>query len=205
MGVNGRAYQWFLSYLSDRKQYINYLNQNSSLLTLSMSIPQGSIMGPILFNVYINDIYKCLKYSNVTLFADDTCIYHSDYEINTLMNIVSCDLQRAQKWLHINRLTLNLTKSHYLIFSKKKLNAGSIENTSLTINNTTLSRLNDTNFLGIQIDDKLTWSIHLSFLTKKLKKYRAIIYLIRNNLTINSMKLIYNSLVYSNLLYCNVI
>ena len=51
MGVNGRAYQWFLSYLSDRKQYINYLNQNSSLLTLSMSIPQGSIMGPFLFNV----------------------------------------------------------------------------------------------------------------------------------------------------------
>ena len=59
--------------------------------------------------------------------------------------------------------------------------------------------------MGIHIDDKLTWCIHLSVLTKKLKKYRAIIYLIRNNLTINSMKLIYNSLVYSNLLYCNVI
>ena len=203
IGVTGISGQWFSNYLSGRTQYIHYADQNSSPLNIPMSIPQGSILGPVLFCVYINDIVNSLKMANITLFADDTCVYYAHKNIDTLINTLNSELTLLNDWFSVNKLTLNLSKSHYVIFSRRNYNIAGI--TQLRINNIPLSLVNSTLFLGIYLDRKLSWGDHISYLTKKLNKYRAILFLTRDSLTINSIKLIYNSLIYQNLLYGNIV
>ena len=90
-------------------------------MTIDRSVPQGSILGPVLFNVYIDDIVKKVKNVNVTLFADDCCILYSDNNLNALMNVVNDDLGCTYEWTVANKLSLNLSKCHYMLFTRKKV------------------------------------------------------------------------------------
>ena len=202
-GIRGMPYQWLSSYLNNRKQYVNFNKISSNFLFLTHSVPQGSLLAPLLFNIYINDLLNTPMFLNSILFADDSCFYLSDSNITSLMNMINIELNNLNNWINSNKLTLNFKKSHYIIFSRK-LNLNSNIPT-LKINNNVIERVHNTNFLGLTLQDNLSWELHIKSITNKINKYCSVLYLTRHSLTKQSLLLIYHSIIYSNFVYCNVI
>ena len=115
-GIRGISNKWFSSYLSNRKQYIEMNECKSPVITLTHGVPQGSILGPVLFLIYINDISNSTSL-NLLSFADDTTIYHSDCDIDNLTLTLNHELKNIYNWLCANKLCLNVKKIQYCIFS----------------------------------------------------------------------------------------
>ena len=124
-GIRCIALQWFEHYLTGRKQYVMYNNTQSSMQYITCGVPQGSVLGPLLFLIYINDIPNCLKHSKSIVFADDTAIFASCNNLNTLFNNVNGDLANLINWFRANKLSLNIAKTNYILFpSCKFVNVG---------------------------------------------------------------------------------
>ena len=204
-GVRGQSYKWFESYLRDRKQFVTYNNTISTSKPITHSVPQGSLLGPLLFNIYINDIINVPQHLTSILFADDSCFYISGSTIEPLINYINFDLENIHRWLATNKLTLNIDKSHYVVFTRKNLSRHLIIRNPLKINDNILERLNETNFLGVNLTYNLSWKNHINNLVNKVNKYCSILYLTRDSLTLSSLKLIYHSVIYSSISYCNII
>ena len=120
-GIRGIALEWFKHYLTGRKQYVLYNNTQSSKQYITCGVPQGLVLGPFLFLIYINDIPNCLKYSKSIVFADDTTIYASCKNMNTLYNNMNDDLSNLINLFKANMLSLNIAKTNYLLFPSSKL------------------------------------------------------------------------------------
>ena len=115
-GIRGTSLLWFKSYLCNRKQYVYLNGESSSLKSLTCGVPQGSVLGPLLFLLYINDLPNISNQLNFYLFADDTNLYFENTSLKTLEKIVNRELKKLYNWLSINRLSLNVSKTNYVIF-----------------------------------------------------------------------------------------
>ena len=115
-GVRGCSLEWFRSYLSDRNQYVSVNGSNSKFLTITCGVPQGSVLGPLLFFIYINDLANTSEKLKFYLFADDTNIYFESSALSNLIKIVNRELRSVKKWLDANKLSLNIDKTNYVIF-----------------------------------------------------------------------------------------
>ena len=124
-GVRGCALQWFRSYPSDRKEYVSVNGSNSNLLSITCSVPQGSLLRALLFLIYINDLPNASKKLTFYLFADDTNIYFESKDLSQLIKIVNKELRLVKKWLDANRLSLNIDKTNYIIFHSSSVNVPS--------------------------------------------------------------------------------
>ena len=155
-------------------------------------------MGPKLFIMYINDICKVSKVFTFILFADDTNILCCDRDLNELVMMINNGLEQLQVWFSVNRLSLNVTKTNYMIFGNRKLTA----DISVKINKEIINRVNATTLLGVMIDDKLNWKNHMLSVRSKLSKSCAIMY--RASFLINKrgMHILYFSLVMPYIMYC---
>ncbi len=120
-GIRGRALDWFRSYLSDRTQYVKYKNTKSSLQTLPCGVPQGSVLGPLLFIIYTNDLPNCLTLTKAILFADDTTIFLSSPDKRFLYESVNNDLHSLAEWFQTNKLSLNVSKTNDIRLVTKKI------------------------------------------------------------------------------------
>ncbi len=120
-GIRGVASKFLESYLSQRMQYVSFKNSKSKFEQVLCGVPQGSILGPLLFILYINDMHKVSKLLHFIIFADDTNIFFSDNDPVKLIQIINCELNKLTKWFKINKLSLNVTKSNYVIHKKKIL------------------------------------------------------------------------------------
>jgi len=118
-GFQGIALQWFKDYLHNRKQYIVFHNHCSSLKDITCGVPQGSILGPLLFILYINDIVQCLKLLKFILFADDTSIFFSSRSIKELQIVINEELDKLRNWFRLNKLLLNANKTKFILFGVK--------------------------------------------------------------------------------------
>ena len=201
-GIQNSPNLWFKSYLSKRKQYVSYDDQNSSLLSFSCGVPQGSILGPFLFILYINDLVNSSKVFKFVIFADDSNLYISHANIKTLIELANRELLNIRSWITLNKLTLNVKKSHYIIFHRKKL--PSVLNPVL-LGSEPLQRVQSTKFLGVTIEDTLKWDKHIKNIANKVNKLSGILYQTRDMLTSSALKTIYHSLIYPNLTYCHVV
>ena len=118
-GVGGDELERFWSYFSERKQLVKYGGVKSDLISINYGVPQGSVLGPILFCIIMNDIVKSSNYLNFVLHADNTCVFRSDSYINNNINIVNQELLNMKKWMQANCLTLNLKKKITIYFSEE--------------------------------------------------------------------------------------
>jgi len=198
-GVNRICIQWVQSYITDREHYTSWNESNSPTCLLNIGVPQGSILGPLLFLIYINDIVNSSNSLTFVLFADDTTIYSSHKNIDTAINMMNNELQRVAKWFDANKLSLNVSKTQTMLLSRKKKLTPSI---SVFIKEQEIIRVAKTKFLGVVVDEHLTWKDHIALISNKISKSCGIIFQIRNSLTDSAKKLIYNSLIHPYVTYC---
>ncbi len=171
-------------------------------MVIKSGVPQGSILGPILFLLYINDIENCSKLVSFILFADDTNIFYSNKCLKTLSNIIQTEIDKIAEWLNVNKLSLNTTKTKIILF--RSPNKKPSQTIKININGKYIEQVKCTTFLGIIIDECLTWKDHIAKVAKKIIRAAGIIAKIRHFVNRNTLKLIYYALVYPYLIYGNL-
>ena len=199
-GIRGIALEWFRNYLSDRKQFVYFNNTISNYLNVTCGVPQGSILGPILFLIYINDIVHVSTLLFPILFADDSNVFYAGKNPNDMINIMNIELEKLLNWLKANRLSLNVKKTHFMFFCPPQKKAEF--SNSLTIDGETINRVNETKFLGVMVDDKITWASHINYISKKISKGIGILCKARKYLPKNCLVTLYYSFIYPYLNYC---
>ena len=206
-GIRGICNQWFSSYLQNRSQFVEYNHIKSNVMHISYGVPQGSILGPLLFLIYINDLPQS-SVLNILSFADDTTVYTSGSNLNQVFHAVNNDIMHIQQWLVSNKLYLNVDKTKYMLFSPNhKLTKPN--NLNITINNSPITYVSskDKNvpeyiqFLGITLDDKLSWNKHISMLCSKLSKSLYTLNKVKNILPKTSLRTLYFTLIHSQINY----
>ena len=203
-GIRGNVNNWFRSYLQDRKQYVSILGFNSAYSTLHHGVPQGSVLGPLLFLIYINDLHKAIKFSTVYHFADDTNLLRIDNSYNTIQSHVNQDLKCLYKWLLANKISLNIAKTE-LIFFKKTLSPNPPANLKIKLNGAKLYPKSSIKYLGIQLDDTLSGLSHCTQLLPKLRRANGMLARTRHHLPTSEVLSIYYATFASHLNYgCQV-
>ena len=200
-GIRGNTLKWLRSYLHDRKQYVSINGKNSSCRKITYGVPQGSILGPLLFIIYINDMPEIDKLAKFILYADDANIIitgKNTLEIEQKMIELN---ERLVRWVNSNGLMLNLKKTHFMIFSRQQI----VQNPTLKINNFQIKRVHEARFLGVIIDEKLTWSAHIRAIKSKMSRYVGIMYKIRSKVPVNIRLQIFHSFVQSHLNFCSLV
>ena len=217
-GIRGLTLDWFKSYLSNRYMRVKCQTSESSISysqpqKILYGAPQGSCLGPLLFSLFTNDISKHLCYTKCILFADDTTIYMTHRNQNYLSWCIEQDLETISDWFRANLLTLNEDKSVTMTFHPKKFTGGNIASRNLTkflgsnitVNNITLPAVTHMKFLGVWIDNGLTWNHHLSELFFKLKRNCNLLKLGKNLLNTHAKKNVYYAQIFSHISYCMII
>ena len=201
-GIYGMALLWIKSYLSNRKQFVQFRKTCSDEQVIKCGVPQGSVLGPLLFILYINDLLNVSKVTESLLFADDTSIFHSHSNAIQLFSILNEELRKVDAWMKSNRLSVNIKKTNYVIFKSKQKRVNA--NLSLYYNNNPLKKEQFTKFLGVYIDENLSWIPYINHVCLKISKSIGIIYRSRFYLSSKSKLALYYSLVYPYLSYCNI-
>ena len=197
-GVSDNTLDLFRSYLSNREQVVEVNGVCSDWGTIKHGVPQGSILGPLLFLLYINDISKSSKILQFFLFADDTTVFYSaDPNDPNTEKILNDELEKVSCWLAANKLSLNVKKSNFLHFHQGKSAKVPIK---LKINNTLVEEKESTKYLGTFIDNKLNWKIQIQHIKIKISRGIGIISKIRHSIGDACLNL-YHSFVQSYLNY----
>ncbi len=198
-GIRNNILNWFKSYLSDRKQYVFFNGVSSEVLNISCGVPQGSVLGPLLFLLYINDLPNISSKLQFFLFADDTNLYYESDDLIELEKTMNKELKLLSLWLNVNRLALNISKTNFIIF--RGYRKPYAHNVTLLMNKKAIEQKSHVKYLGILIDEHLNWKEHISNVTKKISRSVGIICKLRSCLNISLLRTIYYSLVYSHLNY----
>jgi len=202
-GIRGLQLKWFKNYLDQRLQCVNCNGATSKLKTIKCGVPQGSNLGPLLFLIYINDLPNASSILNLILFADDTNIFLSHKSIENLFMIANHELTLIADWFKANRLSLNLQKTNFVLFrsSRKSL---PVSDYSLSIENSEISQVKSAKFLGVHIDEHLTWNVHINNIENKIAKNVGIMTKISYLLPSHILQKLYYALIHPYLTYCNI-
>jgi hypothetical protein len=221
-GINGKAHDWFRSYLTNRKQCVDINGSFSSTKIFNISVIQGSILGSILFLIYINDLYNAsslLKF----MFADDTACVASNTNLDNLITYVNEELKKVARWFRANKMAVNVSKTKFILFHTK----GKIVNPNIKLiyddnephgNDPTLIHpvecfhLKHPNpqcraykILGVYIDEMLSFDHHTQHIVSKLNRSLYCINRVKNFLPAEAMRTLYFALLHSHLSYCPII
>ena len=202
-GIRGHTNDWFRSYLEDRTIKCKLTNESgkkifSNPFNLKFGMPQGSCLGPLLFLIFINDLYLHIENCNAILFADDTTIYQGSKYPKYLKWCGEEDLKRLDDWFKAKKLTLNLKKSQMLIFEPAGQNFGE----KINLAGSELKRLKTAKFLGITLDENFSWKVHFSNIILKMKRNLHILRTSQKIMSIHAKKLIYFGHLQSHLINC---
>ena len=169
-GIRGVSNDWFKSYLSNHNQYVSINGYESGLAAINCGVPQGSVLGPLLFLLYIHDLNQAIKFCKVHHFADNTNLLCLSNSIKKLSKLVNADLKHLLNWLNANKISFNVKKTEIIFFkSKLKKLEGDLKIKSC------VKRLYPTEsvkYLGVKIDANLTWQHHVNDLSIKLNRVR---------------------------------
>ena len=198
-GVRGTPNQWFTSYLTDRKQYVSLNSSNSDHAFIKHGVPQGSVLGPLLFLVYINDLHTCINHSTTRHFADDTNLIHVlNKTFPNSVKKLNQDLRSLNHWLLANKISLNSTKTELIIFRKL---GTQIPEKRIKLNGVKLKACSEVKYVGIILDEHLTFEPHRIILHSKLKRANNLLSISRHYVPRDILLQIYFGQFYSHLTY----
>ena len=169
-GIRGTSNEWFENYLADREQFVSINGVKSETVKLVCGVPQGSVLGPLLFLLFINDLPNATEFLTL-LFADDTTYQMSGSDINVLFQNANAELEKASVWFRTNKLTLNVKKTKFMLFSDKTLQ---LQGLNLRIGDQNIEQVGSNckdkyfKFVGHVLDDKLSWQGNIEHVCKKL-------------------------------------
>ena len=166
-GIRGLASEWFKNYLTNRKQFVDYNGHITELKLITSGMPQGSILGLLGFIIYVNDITNTVPKLSLIQYADDTSAFTFNKDINILNNTMSNGLNKLNKWFQSNQLSLNLKKSNFMLFGTHNKTKKYSNRFKLCLDNVELSHVDAYKFLGLNVDQSLTWNNHINDLSKK--------------------------------------
>ena len=198
-GIRGSSQTWFKSYLHDRKQFVSVNGHSSTICKISCGVPQGSVLGPLLFLIYINDLPKSSKLLKFFLLTDDTNIYFQADDHTRLIRTVRKELKKVKVWMDCNKLALNIEKTNFVLFHSSRKKATDL--IPLKLGKENIKRAKYVKFLGILVDEHLPWKYHICELRKKLSRTTGLFFKLRHWIPLATLICLYNSLFSSFLNY----
>lgn len=199
-GINGPPLQLLRNFLLNREQIINISGTLSDTKTTNLGVPQGSILGPLLFLLYINDLPSCLKLSNCLLYADDTTIYSSHSSIDVLTRNLNIDISNICSWSQSNGLIINPSKTKFVVFSSRLMPLTSFA--PIYINSDAIPPSDHCSFLGVELDSSLKFINHINSLKKKMAYGIRVLIKARNYFRLPTLLTLYYAFIYSHINYC---
>jgi len=194
--VQGTELNLFKDYLNGRCQYVEYHGCKSTTQSITTGVPQGSILGPLLFIIYINYLPSVSKVFD--MYADDTTLICN---LDALLDeaTLNLELNKITDWMSSNKLSLNIKKTKYMIFHTKQRQ---VIYPSLKINNVQIERVTQFNFLGLIINSQLSWKNHIEHIATKISKVIGVIYRLKDVYPQSVLLMLYNTLIVSHINYC---
>ena len=198
-GIRGKANEWFRSYLKDRKQYVELNNMKSSCLPIDTGVPQGSILGPLLFLIYINDLPSAANLKCVS-FADDSNLLIQGDNLKELTLTLTKELEGVSDFFKANQLKLNAKKTKMVFFRKKSLPQDH-QQMDVILDGVKLSHDDNAEFLGTIIDGTLSWEKHCTKIANKISRNNGLLNRVKHLLPPSSLKLLYHSFIQPHIQY----
>ncbi len=201
IGISDTVLQWFQSYLSDRTQQVKFDDHVSEKIEINHGVPQGTVLGPLLFIFYLNDLTWVVKNCTLKMFADDTLIYYASSNVNDINNMINEDLKNVNEWLCTNTMALNLEKTKFMLIS----NRTSDINCEIKLNNYIIETVSEFKYLGVVVDEHLTFQKHAIYLSGKINKKVGFLYRIGKYLSECTKLLIYKTIIAPHFNYCSTV
>jgi hypothetical protein len=194
-GFRGVSQQWFANYLSDRKQFVSFNSSKSPEENVKCGVPQGSILGPLLFILYMNDICNTSKLLSLILFADDTTVFYSHEDVATLCKTVNMELSEICNWFKANKLSLNAKKTNLMFFGTRFQTNKLKDAPGIYLDGCKLTRVHSAKFLGITIDENLSWKCQIEQVCKSCSKNIGVLNKIKHFFPKQTMYQLYCTMV----------
>ena len=198
-GIRGIANDWFKSYLTNRMQYVSIDGISSDLLKVNIGVPQGSVLGPLLFLLYINDLHNSVRFSSPFHFADDTGLLNVQDSIRAINKTLNKDLRELSFWVNANKIALNVAKTEIILFKTSNKNYDADLKIKLCRKRIHASRY--VKYLGVFIDENLNWKIHINEISTKLIKGNAMLSKLRHYVNKDILLSVYYGIFRSHLAY----
>lgn len=199
-GFRGGVLNLLKNYMTDRHQYVAMEDTKSVLRAVTCGVPQGTVLGPVLFTIYINNILQLNSQGKIISFADDTVIFYTACNWKSLRNKVEADLWTINKWFQENKLTLNKNKTKFVPFTSYVNNLPSFDDLKVE-KNLIISKVDNIKYLGITIDCHLRWDKHINDLANKIRHLVTRFYFLKTYLDIKHLKQVYFALFQSHISY----
>ena len=205
-GIDGNLLRWIEGYLTDRKQCTIANNIVSSNENIVCGVPQGSVLGPLLFLIYINDISSVIRNSKISMYADDTVVYISHTNMNNAIALIQSDLTSVYTWCNSNKLTINCKKTKFCLFGMRSaIKKSKTQDVQLSLSNQILERVCSYKYLGLTLDEHLTYNKHIKEMNRLVSHKLYLLSKVRKYITTDACINIFKTMVLSLLEYCDVL
>ncbi len=204
-GICENELKWFKSYMTNRTQQVDYNGTLSDQRTITTGVPQGSILGPLLFVMFVNDAPDAVK-ELIDLYADDTTLQAADNDLQNLESKLNSELESLNNWFTKNRLILNTDKTLCIVLSTYQRKA-TVDNTNIAIKigQTHIKQVDEAKLLGATIDEHLTWKPHISKMCSKISKKLGLLKRLKRCVPDHTLKMLFNSLVQPHFDYIDIV